>query len=251
LSTLLSEWGTDGVLTLTLNRPDRRNALDPELLSALAEALRTEGERAGAVILRGAGDDAFSAGYDLSRLTGTAQDLDADGVIGAAAGALRGCPAPVIARLQGHCHGAAVELAMNCDLRVASPELRMSVPAVGLGVVYRYEFVARLVQTCGLARTADLLLAMPELDGARAYAWGLVTEIVPSAEIDARVQALARRLATAPRAAVRGTKSSLNLLAARGVVPDDLHAAQRLRGEAAASPERQEALRRRQRKVTG
>ena len=59
---LLREWGDEGVLTLTLNRPERRNAVDPELLSAVARALREEGERAGAVILRGAGDEAFSAG---------------------------------------------------------------------------------------------------------------------------------------------------------------------------------------------
>jgi enoyl-CoA hydratase/carnithine racemase len=245
---LLTQWGEDGVLTLTLNRPQRRNALDPEVLAALAYALRYEGERAGAVVLRGAGDSAFSAGYDLTRLTGTTEDLDADSVIGAAADALRACPAPVIARLHGHCHGAAVELAMNCDLRIATPELRMSVPAVSLGVVYRYQFVARLVQTCGLARTSDLLLAMPELDGARAFAWGLATELVPAVEIDRRIEAVSRRLATAPRAAVRGTKASLNLLAARGLAPEDMMQAQRLRAEAAGSPERQEALRRRRAK---
>ena len=247
--TLLQEWGEHDVLTLTLNRPQRRNAVDPELLGALAEALRTEGDRAGAVILRGAGDQAFSAGYDLARLTGTARDLDADGVIGRAADALRACPAPVIARLRGHCHGAGVELAMNCDLRIASPDLRMSVPAVGLGVVYRYPFLARLVQTCGLARTADLLLAMPELDGEQAYGWGLVTEVVPAAEIDATIEELAGRLASSPRAAVRGTKASLNLLASRGLFASDLELAQRLRAEAAASPERQKVLRRRQKKV--
>src|SRR5689334_11812741 len=133
---LLTEWGANDVLTLTINRPERRNALDPELLGALADALHRDGERAGAVILRGAGDDAFSAGYDLSRLTGTPADLDADRHIGEAASALRACPAPVIARLTGHCHGAGVELALNCDLRFASPTLRMSVPAVSLGVVY-------------------------------------------------------------------------------------------------------------------
>ena len=249
--TLLSDWGVDDVLTLTFNRPDRRNALDPELLAALAASLHRDGGRAGAIILRGAGDEAFSAGYDLSRLTGTAKDLDADSVIGEAVDALRRCPAPVIARLHGHCHGAAVELAMNCDLRIASPALRMSVPAVGLGVVYRYQFVARLVQICGLARTSDLLLAMPELDGERAYAWGLVTEVVPAAKIDERVGSLAERLAAAPRAAARGTKSSMNLIASRGMSPDDLERAQQLRAEAASSPERLEALRRRQKKVTG
>ena len=249
--TLLREWGPRDVLTLTLNRPERRNALDPELLAALAAALQADGERAGAVILRGAGSEAFSAGYDLSRLTGTAADLDADGVIGEAASALRQCPAPVIARLQGHCHGAAVELALNCDLRIASPALRMSVPAVGLGVVYRYQFVARLVQTCGLARTADLLLGMSQLDGDQAHTWGIVTEVVPESEIDARVQAVADKLASSPRAAVRGTKASLNLLGSRGIAAEDLAAARQLRVTAASSPERQEALRRRQKKVSG
>ena len=248
---LLREWGQHDVLTLTLNRPERRNALDPELLAALAAALQTDGERAGAVILRGAGSEAFSAGYDLSRLTGTAADLDADGVIGDAANALRRCPSPVIARLQGHCHGAAVELALNCDLRIASPGLRISVPAVGLGVVYRYQFVARLVQTCGLARTADLLLGMSKLDGDQAHNWGIVTEVVPESEIDARVQAVADKLASSPRAAVRGTKASLNLLESRGITAEDLTAAKQLRLTAASSPERQEALRRRQKKVTG
>lgn len=246
---LLTEWGEHDVLTLTLNRPERRNALDPELLTALAESLDSHGDRARAVILRGAGVDAFSAGYDLSRLTGTPADLEADRFIGEAVNALRQCPAPVIARLQGHCYGAGVELALNCDLRIASPSLRMAVPAVSLGVVYRYQFVARLVQTCGIARAADLLLAMPELDAETAIRWGLVTEI--SDDIDGRVTALAQRLATSPRDAVHGTKASLNLLERRGIAGEDLLQAQQLRATAAASPERKEAVRRRQKKVTG
>jgi len=246
---LLAEWGEHDVLTLTLNRPERRNALDPELLIALAESLDSHGDRARAVILRGAGVDAFSAGYDLSRLTGTPADLEADRFIGEAVYALRQCPAPVIARLQGHCYGAGVELALNCDLRIASPTLRMSVPAVSLGVVYRYQFVARLVQTCGIARAADLLLAMPELDAESAMRWGLITEV--SDDIDDRVTAVAHRLATSPRDAVHGTKASLNLLERRGIAGEDLLQAQQLRAAAAASPERKEAVRRRQKKVTG
>src|SRR6058998_1532886 len=191
METLLREWGEDDVLTLTINRPDRRNAVDPELLSALAEALRADAGRAGAVILRGAGDEAFCAGYDLSRLTGTADDLEADRFIGEAVAAIRDSPAPVIARLAGHCHGAGVELALTCDLRVAAPTLRMSVPAVGLGVVYRYEFVARLVLMCGLARASSLLLGMRELDSGEADAWGLLSERCEASQLDARVRALA------------------------------------------------------------
>jgi len=248
---LLRDWGENEVLTLTLNRPERRNAVDPELLSALAVAVRDDGPRARVIILLGAGDEAFSAGYDLTRLTGTAADLDADAAIGSAAVALRECPAPLIARLRGHCHGAGVELALSCDLRVASPDLRMSVPAVSLGVVYRYQFVARLVQIAGLGRASDLLLGMDKLDGERAHSWGLVTELVPASDLDARIAAFAAALAEAPPAAVRGTKASLNLVASRGIAADDLQVARELRAAAASSPERLEALRRRQKKVTG
>lgn len=245
---LLVGWGDNDVLTLTLNRPERRNAVDPELLTALAAVLRSEGERAGAIILRGAGEEAFSSGYDLARLKGTAEDLEADHHIGEAATAIRACPAPVIARLQGHCHGAGVELAMSCDLRISSDRLQLSVPAVGLGVVYRFPFVARLVQICGSARATDLLLAMPTLDADTAYRWGLLTEVVPGVELDDRVQAVAARLATSPRAAVSGTKASLNLLERRGVAGEDLLEAQQLRALAASSPERLAALRRRRAK---
>jgi enoyl-CoA hydratase len=242
---LLRDWGAHDILTLTIDRPTRLNALDPELLTALAEALRDDGERASVVILRGAGTEAFSSGYDLSRLTGTVDDLEADRYIGEAATALRVCPAPVIARLQGHCHGAAVELAMSCDLRIAADDLRLSVPAVSLGVVYRFQFVARLVQICGIARASDLLLAMLELDAEHAAAWGLVTEVLAGSEIDNRVHALAEMLAAAPRTAVRGTKASLDLLARRAIAGEDLLLAQQLRAEAAASPERREAVTRR------
>lgn len=245
---LLVEWGEDDVLTLTLNRPERHNAVDPELLHEIAAALDEQGERAGAVILRGAGTEAFSAGYDLSRLTGTIEDMEADRHIGEAATAIRSCPAPVIARLQGHCHGAGVELAMSCDLRISAELLQLSVPAVGLGVVYRYPFVARLVQICGSARTSDLLLGMPQIDAEKAYLWGLVTEVVPAAELDSRVQAVAGRLATSPRAAVRGTKASLSLIERRGVAGEDLLEAQQLRALAASSPERLAALQRRRAK---
>ncbi len=247
---LRSEWGPHEILTLTIDRPERRNALDPELLTALAEALRDDGARAAVVILRGAGTEAFSSGYDLSRLTGTLEDLEADRYLGDAASALRACPAPVIARLQGHCHGGAVELALNCDLRIAADDLRLSVPAVSLGVVYRFQFVARLVQTCGIARAADLLLAMPELDAETAGRWGLVTEVVPASEIDSRVQALAEKLAASPRPAVQGTKASLDLLARRGIAGEDLLLAQQLRAEAAASPERHEAVARRKESIS-
>ena len=246
--TLLRHWGEHDVLTLTINRPEQRNAVNPELLTALAARLRQDGEQAGAVILRGAGDEAFCAGYDLSRLTGTGDDLEADRFIGEAVAAIRECPAPVIARLSGHCHGAGVELALTCDLRVAAPSVRMSVPAVRLGVVYRYEFVARLVQMAGLSRAASLLLDMRELGQGDGHIWGLFNEICEQSELDARTHQAAERLASAPRAAVRGTKTSLNMLASRLLDAGDQARAEELRAAAASSPERKEALQRRRAK---
>lgn len=247
---LLREWGAHDVLTLTINRPDRRNAVEPELLDALADVLRTEGARAGAIVLRGAGTEAFSSGYDLARLSGSIEDLEADRHIGDAATALRNCPAPLIARLQGHCHGAGVELALNCDLRIAS-DLRLSVPAVGLGVVYRYPFIARLVQICGIARASDLLLGMLELDSDTAYVWGLVTEVVAAEMLDRRVNELAENLARSPRPAIEGTKASLNLLDRRMVTGEDLALAHEMRTRAAASPERKAAVARRKQRIKG
>ncbi len=246
---LRSEWGPEDVLTLTIDRPERRNAVDPELLTALAAKLREEGSHARAVVLRGAGTEAFSAGYDLALLTGTGADLDADRFLGEAAGALRECPAPVIARLQGHCHGAGVELALNCDLRIAAPDLRLSVPAVSLGVVYRFQFVARLVQICGTARASDLLLGMRQLDATEAHAWGLVTDVVSAEQLDAHVESVASKLAAAPQAAVRGTKASLNLIEKRGAASEDAVKANVLRQAAAESPERSEAVRRRKESI--
>src|SRR2546430_12247477 len=110
---LLTVWGEHDVLTLTLNRPERRNALDPELLTALAESLDSHGDRARAVILRGAGVDAFSAGYDLSRLTGTPADLEADRFIGETENFLRHGSPPLHARMHGDCYGGGVQVAAN------------------------------------------------------------------------------------------------------------------------------------------
>ncbi|HKC83848.1 MAG TPA: enoyl-CoA hydratase/isomerase family protein, partial [bacterium] len=168
--------------------------------------------------------------------------------IGDAVAAISDCPGPVVARLSGHCHGAGVELALTCDLRVGAPSLRMSVPAVSLGVVYRYEFVARLVVMVGLARTSTLLLGMDELNLGGAEAWGLVNFPAAQSELDARTREVAEKLAQAPRTAVRGTKASLNLLVARGINEDDLARAQQLRADAFSSPERKEALDRRRKR---
>jgi len=239
---LLLDWWSDRVLVLTINRPARRNVVDHELLAYLARAVQEEGGKASAVVLRGAGGGAFSAGFDLDRIKGSDADLEADGAIGAAVEAILACPAPVISMIQGHCHGAGVELALSCDLRIASDDLKLSLRAVSLGVVYRYQLVSRLVQLAGLGRASDLLLAMPTLGASEAIGWGLVSEVVPASEVEGRTRALALQIADSPRSAVEGTKSSL-VMAGRALIDEgalERAAAWRLR--AATSPERRVAL---------
>lgn len=236
------DWWSESVLALTIDRPRRRNPLDHELLSALADQLETNGPRAGAIVLRGAGGLAFSAGFDLDQLQGTEADLDADQSIGKAVDAIMTCPVPVLSMIQGHCHGAGVELALSCDLRIAADDLQLSLRAVSLGVVYRFQLISRLVEMAGLGRAADLLLAMPVLGASEALAWGLVTQVVPAADIDARTREMAEMLAASPRSAVEGTKASLVMAARRTASEDALEQSHGWRRRAITSAERRSAL---------
>ncbi|HEV2030467.1 MAG TPA: enoyl-CoA hydratase/isomerase family protein [Candidatus Dormibacteraeota bacterium] len=236
------DWWSERVLVLTIDRPKRRNPVDHELLSALATELETNGAKAGAIVLRGAGGAAFSAGFDLDQIHGTEADLDADQSIGRAVDAITSSPAPVISMIQGHCHGAGVELALSCDLRVAADDLQLSLQAVSLGVVYRYQLISRLVEIAGLGRAADLLLARPVLGAPEALAWGLVTEVVPAGDIDRRTRELAEMLAASPRSAVEGTKASLQLAARHEPRENAMDQTRLMRRHAAVSPERRTAL---------
>lgn len=231
-----------GVLALTIDRPERRNVVDHQLLAALAAAIEVEGAGARAVVLRGAGGEAFSAGFDLDLLEGSEKDLEADLAIGRAVDAITGCPAPVIAMIQGHCHGAGVELALTCDVRIASSDLKLSLQAVSLGVVYRYELVSRLVQLAGLGRAADLLLTRPTLDAGRALEWGLVSEVAAPDALEVRTRELADTIAKLPRSAVEGTKASLVLAARNAVAGISMDQVLTWRRKAIASGERRAAL---------
>jgi len=236
------DWWSERVLVLTIDRPERRNPVDHELLSALATAVETKGARAGAIVLRGEGGAAFSAGFDLDQIHGTDADLDADQSIGRAVDAITSSPTPVISMIQGHCHGAGVELALSCDLRLAADDLQLSLQAVSLGVVYRYQLISRLVEIAGLGRATDLLLARPVLRAQEALAWGLLTEVVPAGDIHRRTRELAEMLAASPRSAVEGTKASLQIAARHDPRESAMEQTRLLRQKAAASPERRSAL---------
>jgi enoyl-CoA hydratase/carnithine racemase len=200
----------DGVRTLTLNRPPRKNAINPELWIALRDALNAAG-RDGAVralVITGAGGS-FCSGADISvpedihpkyklqRLTDVAL-------------ALHELPIPTVAKVTGVAVGAGWNLALGCDLVVATPESTFSQIFSKRGLSIDLGGSWLLPKLVGLQQAKRLTLLAETIDASEAHALNLVTWVVPGAEIDAFVDNLADRLAAGPPVALAASKALLN-----------------------------------------
>ncbi|NIM70963.1 MAG: hypothetical protein GTN86_07835 [Xanthomonadales bacterium] len=228
----------DQTATLSLNRPERSNALSLALLARLGEALDQDvpGDSA-AVIIRGAGG-VFSAGADLADLTGTGEDVAIDAAIAAVTQRIRALAVPVIAAIDGPCMGGAVELALSCDLRIAGRDAFFEVPATRLGLVYDPESLRHMRRRLPFDALFRLMVLGERLDAREARRAGLV-----SALADGKSHELAQRLASTAAANVRSamtaTKQLLHALDEEGFDPE---AWQRLRREMLDSAERRAAV---------
>jgi enoyl-CoA hydratase/carnithine racemase len=200
----------DGVAVVTINRSHCRNALSRALLGALAKRLTMyEESLCRAVILEGAGGY-FSAGADLSELDGSLADLTMDDAVANAAEAIRALPLPVIAAIEGPCIGAGVELAMACDLRVASRSAFFRLPAVRLGILYRPQAVANLSRCVPPELLSRLLLFGDVVAADEAVAAGMLTgPVVPNRTARHRALELAQLLPQGRSEAARATKRLL------------------------------------------
>lgn len=206
-------------LLLTLNRPERRNALSTAMLVSLAETL--EGLEAGGetrcVVLRGAGDKSFSAGMDLTAVpSGLPRELlariESKGPLQFAAEAVESCPVPVIAMIRGYALGGGCELAMACDLRVGGEGCRMGMPPARLGIVYPPEGLSRFIRALGPAGAKKLFLTARYLEGREAYETGLLHFLVPDEELEEFTMELAREISSRAPLALAGIKRSLHIL---------------------------------------
>ena len=198
------------VARVTIDRAAKLNALDRTLISEIIEAmtgLAAEPELRLAVVT-GAGGRAFVGGADIGELAA----LDADSARGfitavhVCCDAFRHLPVPVIARIDGYALGAGLELAAACDFRVASERSTFGMPEVRIGIPSVVE-AALLPQLVGPARARRLMLTAENIDAATALAWGLVDRVVPSAELDAAVEALAAPILASGPQAIRIQKS--------------------------------------------
>lgn len=206
---------------LTLNRPERRNALSPGLLIALHEALEAwAGEdEVRTVVITGAGDKAFSSGYDIAAIPTdvtpeVASRLRDRNPLELALGSVKQFPYPTIAMLNGHCFGGALHLALCCDLRTGADDIAVGMPPARLGLVYPHEGIAQLAQVVGTAGAREVLFTGRSYRGEELRASGLVDRLVPRSELAASTFALAEEIAANAPLSLRGIKRILNLIEA-------------------------------------
>ena len=205
----------DTVLSLRFSNPSRANALTPSMLDALVNALERRAPKARVVLLGGAGERHFSAGLDLSEATPedlSQTVLDGERLLGRAAGAIEDCPRPVVAVVNGSAFGGALELAMACDWRVASPEAKLGMPAARIGVVYAADGLRRFVRELGPSRTRRLFLTGRPLSGREALEIGLVDQLAADGDAWEAAGAAGADVAGAAPLAVAGTRATVRAL---------------------------------------
>ena len=205
----------DRIAWLTLNRPARRNALTPELIERLlAELDRIEAAGAARVVVVTGAPPAFCAGFDIERIdspAGRHAGAERD-IVEALCSRVRRIRVPVIAQVNGAASGTGCDLAVSCDLRIASSAAKLAMPPARLGVLYSWEGTARLVATVGPAAAKELLLTGELVDAARALQIGLVHRVVAPDELDRETQQLAEAIAANAPLSVAASKLMVNHL---------------------------------------
>jgi enoyl-CoA hydratase/carnithine racemase len=210
----------DGPLaTVVLNRPEKLNALTRAMWGALGDAIAalSADDTVRCVVVRGAGERAFSPGNDIGEFaaqrSNRAQAREYGKVMHATAAALAGCRHPLVAQIHGPCVGGGLEIAALCDLRICGESSRFGAPIKNLGLVMAYAEMAPLVDLVGRAVALEILLEGRIVDAAEAKSMGLVTRVVPDAEVAGEARATAQRIAEGAPLAARWHKRFARRLA--------------------------------------
>ena len=180
---------------VVLNRPEKRNAMNQALLVELGDALRAAASDASVhcVVLRGEGA-VFSAGVDLGELMSFAGDPSVlrpfRNVFLDCANLCEAMPKPVVCQIHRACFGGALEVALGCDLRIASEDSQLGLPEVKFGIIPDVGGSSRLPAVVGLGRAKELIMTAATIDATEAHRIGLLNRVVPAAELEAATQAL-------------------------------------------------------------
>ena len=205
----------DAVATVTLNRAQAMNALSKALRADLAAAMRevAADERVRAIVLTGAGERAFTAGLDLKELGADTSNLGAANATSADENPVKAielCPQPVIGAINGVAITGGFEVALACDIRIASNNARFADTHARVGVMPGWGLSQKLSRLIGISRAKELSLTGNFLDAETACAWGLVNRVVEPEELLPAAQTLARDIASADPAMVRAYKALID-----------------------------------------
>ena len=211
----LDERRSGQTLELRISNPARANALTDEILDAITRVCNRPPDGVRVILLGAAGDRHFSAGVDLAGVDGDAlgQRLrDGESALRRAAVAIDACTVPVVAVIGGATVGGALELAAACDWRIAADSAVFAMPAARLGVVYSPEGLRRFIDLLGPARTRQLFLTGARVDAARAFAIGLVDDVVSLDVLWDDAEAAASAILRAAPGAVAGTRAAIDAI---------------------------------------
>lgn len=233
------------ICTLTINRPEKRNALTPEILLQLGDTLNSlkEEDEIRVVVIRGTGEQSFSSGYDISRIGsgGTQETGPRRNPLEYGMASILAFPYPVIAMIYGYAVGAGFELAVTCDLRLAADTARLGITPAKLGIVYGHTGVRKILNLVGVAQTKELFYTGRLIDAQRAREIGLVDHVVPAQELASATYDLAREITENAPLSVRGTKITISkILNYQTLSPEDEAELRELQAQAMRSEDLKE-----------
>ena len=216
----------EAVAHLTISNPANRNALDHEILDAIANTVPAldDGLEVRCLVITGE-DPVFSAGYDIGSIPDETFATDAEALVAhpfhAALEALAAFPWPTVAAINGHCLGGGLELAVTCDLRIAARGAKMGMPPAKLGLVYSHTGIAKFLEVIGPARTRELFLTGENLPSERVEEFDLVNRVTEPDSLEEEALALAETVAANAPLSMRGNKRIIEaLMAGTGPSPE-------------------------------
>lgn len=211
----------NGVLTITINRPDKLNALNKKTVDEMGVAIKDAISNAEvkAIIITGAGQKSFVAGADIAEFIGRSLE---QGKLLALAGQnifkeIENCPKPVIAAVNGFALGGGCELSMACHLRVASDNAKFGQPEVNLGLIAGYGGTQRLIQYIGKTKAMELHMTADLINAEQALNLGLVNYVVPQDQLIAKCLELITKIRSKSPRAITGVINSVNAYFENGV----------------------------------
>ena len=203
---------SESIATLIIDRPEVRNALDLDTVAAVREALgRLETDASvGVVIITGAGESAFVSGADINDIRERGRDEGLAGINSSLFAEIERFPRPTIAAVNGYAFGGGCELALACDIRIASDTAKFGQPELGLGIIPGAGATQRLPRLVGMGRAKHMILTGDVIDAKQALEIGLVSAIAPAGQLQLRARELAKKILRQGPLAARLAKIALN-----------------------------------------